>query len=394
MSQATKKLRGVAIVAHGGGPTPVINASLAGLVSEARNHVEITAVWGALFGANGLVDGQFRNLTELGTGELEAMARAPGSVLGSSRRKFESADYEKILDVFGRDSVRFLFYTGGNGSMGTALRMDALAREAGWEMRVIGVPKTIDNDISGTDHTPGYASCARFFAHVVRDVGADNRALPPPIEVIEVLGRNVGWVVAATALARKYEDDPPHLIYLPEQGISADQLCTDVERVYRRIGRCLVAICEGQTDERGGWFGAELGTLPGARDPLPANMGHVLAKLIWAKTGIRARAEKPGLFGRSCAVLASEVDREESWRCGEAAVRAAVEGQSGVMVAMERVPGEFYRSEMVTVPLEKVAGTERQFPREWIGAQGNDVSPDFVRWVRPIVGEVSSHFRL
>jgi 6-phosphofructokinase len=394
MSQGMKQLRGVAVVAHGGGPTPVINASLAGLIAEAQKHPEITAVRGALYGANGLVDGHFCDLAGLGPSELESLARAPGSVLGSSRRKFEDTDYDQILDGMRRDTVRYLFYTGGNGSMGTALRLEAMAREAGWEMRVIGIPKTIDNDIAGTDHTPGYGSCARFFAHVVRDVGADNRALPPPIEVIEVLGRNVGWVVAATALARRYEDDPPHLIYVPERGLSADQLCSDVERVYRRVGRCLVAVCEGQTDERGGWFGAELGSMPGARDPLPANMGHVLAKLIWSKTGIRARAEKPGLFGRSCAALASEVDREESWRCGETALRAAVEGQSGVMVAMERVPGEAYRSEMVTVPLEKVAGTERQFPWEWIAAAGNDVSPEFVRWVRPLVGEVAVHYRL
>ncbi len=394
MSQGTSGLRGVAVVAHGGGPTPVINASLAGLISEARNHPEITAVRGAIYGAHGLVGGDFRELSHLPDSELRALARAPGSVLGSSRRNFDTADYEKLLAVLRRESVRYLFYTGGNGSMGTALRLDALARTAGWEMRVIGVPKTIDNDIAGTDHTPGYASCARFFAHVVRDVGADNRALPPPIEVIEVLGRNAGWVVAATALARRHEDDPPHLIYFPERGIGVDRLCADVERVHRRIGRCLVAVCEGQKDESGGWFGTELGTMPGARDPLPANMGHVLAKTIWARTGIRARAEKPGLFGRSCAALASEVDREESWRAGEAAVRAAIDGQSGVMVAIERASTAPYRSHLITVPLESVAGVERQFPLEWIAADGNDVSPEFVEWVRPLVGEVAAHFRL
>ena len=132
--------------------------------------------------------------------------------------------------------------------METALALDRVARDAGYELRVIGIPKTIDNDIAGTDHTPGYASCARFFAHAVRDVGEDNRALPPPVEIIEVLGRNVGWVAAATALARHYDDDPPHLIYFPECGITPDQLCADVERVYRRAGRCLVAVCEGQKD--------------------------------------------------------------------------------------------------------------------------------------------------
>ena len=387
-------LRGAAVVAHGGGPTPVLNASLAGLISEAHRRQEISAILGALQGAHGLVEGRFADLTGIDATRLEMLGGATGSALGSSRRKLEAADYEQILDVLRSRSVRYLFYTGGNGSMGTALHLDRMARDAGWEMRVIGVPKTIDNDIAGTDHTPGYASCARFFAHVVRDVGADNRALPPPIEVIEVLGRNAGWVVAATSLARQCEDDPPHLIYFPERGISVDRLCADVERVYRRIGRCLVAVCEGQTDERGGWFGAELGSMPGARDPLPANMGHVLAKLIWSRTGVRTRAEKPGLFGRSCTALASQVDREESWRCGEAAVRAAVDGQSGVMIAIRRVPGAPYRSEMGTTPLEQVAGTERLFPREWIAAEGNDVSSEFVEWARPLVGDLPPHFRL
>ena len=382
------------MVAHGGGPTPVLNASLAGVMAECRKHSAISALYGAKFGAAGLVSG---DLVELSGGDgafREALARAPGSALGSSRRNLEPEDYQRIQDVLERRGVRYLFYTGGNGSMETALQLDRLARQSGREVRVIGIPKTIDNDLGGTDHTPGYASCARFFAHVVRDVGADNRALPPPIEVIEVLGRNVGWVVAATALARHREDDPPHLIYFPECGISPDQLCADVQRVCRRIGRCLVAVCEGQTDNQGGWFGAEVDIKPGGRDPLPSNMGHVLARFIWSRTGIRARAEKPGLFGRSCAALVSEVDREESWRCGEAAVRAAVEGHSGEMVALERLPGSPYRSQTTLVPLEQVARLERRFPKEWIGPDRNDVTAEFLEWARPLVGPVSPHPRL
>jgi 6-phosphofructokinase len=383
-----------AAVAHGGGPTPVLNASLAGVMAECRRHSEITALFGARFGANGLVEGDFIELSGYDDDTLEALARAPGSALGSSRRNFADADYEKILEIFRRRDVRYLFYTGGNGSMGTALHLDRFARDSGYELHVIGIPKTIDNDIAGTDHTPGYASCARFFAHVVRDVGADNRALPPPVEVIEVLGRNAGWVVAATALARQHGDDPPHLIYFPELGVSADGLCADVERVYRRFGRCLVAVCEGQTDETGGWFGAELITKPGARDPLPANMGHVLAKLIWSRTGLRARAEKPGLFGRSCAALASEIDRAESWRCGEAAVRAALEGRSGEMISIRRIAGPEYRSEMAAVPLDDVAGIVRLFPDEWIAPEGNDVAPQFLAWARPLAGPIEPHIRL
>ena len=266
-------LSATAVIVHSGGPTPVLNASLAGIVTECRKHPAIGAIYGARHGNTGLIEDDFVDLSAC---EVEPLAFAPGSVLGSSRRKIEPHEYERILDALRRRDARYLFYTGGNGSMETALALDRIARDAAFELCVVGIPKTIDNDITGTDHTPGYASCARFFAHAVRDVGEDNRALPPPVEIIEVLGRNVGWVVAATALARHYEDDPPHLIYLPERGITPDELCADVERVYRRAGRCLVAVCEGQKDAAGGWFGAEIDSRQGARNALPSNMGERL----------------------------------------------------------------------------------------------------------------------
>jgi 6-phosphofructokinase 1 len=384
-------MRGAAVIAHGGGPTPVLNASLAGVIAESRNHPGITALYGARFGASGLAGDDFIDLSARDDRIIEQLRIAPGSAIGSSRRNIESSDFERILDVLRRRDARFLFYTGGNGSMDTAMRLDQCAAQAGYELRVIGIPKTIDNDLMVTDHTPGYGSCARFFAHAVRDISADNRALPPPIEVIEVLGRNVGWVVAATALARHRGDDAPHLIYFPECGVSSDQLCADVEGVYRRLGRCTIAVCEGQTDDAGGWFGAELITKPGARDPLPANMGHVIAKLIWSRTGLRARAEKPGLLGRSCAALASETDRTESWNCGVAAVRCAVEGRSGVMVAIRREAGPKYKSETFLTPLEIVARKERPFPREWINAERNDVREEFLAWADPLIGPVQPH---
>jgi 6-phosphofructokinase len=378
------KLRGAAVVAHGGGPTPVLNASLAGVIAECRRHPEITALFGARFGAKGLLADDFIDLSDLDEGAIEEVRVAPGSAVGTSRLNIQPTDYERMLDSLKRRDVRFLFYTGGNGSMDTAMRIAQFAPE----LRVIGIPKTIDNDLVETDHTPGYASCGRFFAHAARDIGADNRALSPPIEILEVLGRNVGWVVAATALARHHEDDGPHLIYFPECGVSAGQICADVERVYRRIGRCMIAVCEGQTDEQGGWFGAELITMPGARDPLPANMGQVLARMVWSNTGLRTRAEKPGLLGRSCAALVSEVDRRESWECGVAAVRAALEGRTGEMVAIRRdLP-------MALVPLELVARKERQFPKEWMNAERNDVTRDFIDWARPLIGEVRPHVRL
>jgi 6-phosphofructokinase len=387
-------LRGTAVVAHGGGPTAVLNASLAAILSECREHDAVQAIYGARFGATGLIEDDFLDLSRVDDEALQGLRVAPGSAIGSSRRKIEAGDYERILDVLKGLGARFLFYTGGNGSMETALHIDRFARESGYELRVVGVPKTIDNDVAETDHTPGYASCARFFAHAARDVGADNRALPPPIEILEVLGRNTGWVVAATALARQAEDDPPHLIYFPECGVSADQMCADVERIYRRFGRCMVAVCEGQTDEQGGWFGAELISMPGARDPLPANMGQVLARLLWSRTGLRTRAEKPGLVGRSCGFLVSEVDRTDSWNCGVRAVRAAIEGYSGQMVGLRRLRAGARESDTFLIPLERVARAERPFPREWMNDARNDVTLDFIEWARPLIGDVKPHIRL
>lgn len=387
-------MAGTAVIAHGGGPTTVLNASLAGAVAESRKHNDIDLFLGAESGLNGLVKDQFFDLLAVSEQELHAIRAAPGSVLGSSRRPLTAEDEERIFEVFRRRNVRYFFYTGGNGSMDAALRIDRHARVAGHELRVIGIPKTIDNDIAVTDHTPGYGSCARFFAHAVRDIGADNRALPSPICLVEVLGRNVGWVVAGTAHARHEPGDPPNLIYFPEFGISAERLCDEVMDVYRRLGRCVVAVCEGQKDENGGWFGAELVTAPGAREQLPANMGQALARLIRTRTGVRARAEKPGLLGRSCQALASETDRDESWRCGAAAVRAAIAGESGKMVAIRRVPGDVYTTEMVLTPLESVARIERKFPAEWMNDARNDVRGEYLDWSRPLIGPVPAHPRL
>ena len=248
------------------------------------------------------------------------------------------------------------------------------------EITVIGIPKTIDNDIVETDHTPGYGSAARFAAHFARDAGEDNRSLPSPIMVLEVVGRNVGWVVAATSLARHRPDDPPHLIYFPERRVSTAVLLADVERVYRRLGRAVIAVCEGQLDERGTPFGADL--LPNV--PLAANLGHTLARLITQELGVRARAERPGLLGRSCAALTSEVDRRYARMCGRAAAQAADDGLRGVMITIRG-------SDTGTVPLEQVAGRERALPTDWISPDGNDVLPAFAEYARPLVGDIPAH---
>ena len=374
-----------AVVLQSGGPTPVINASLLGVVEEARRQSAITALYGARHGIGGVLREDFANLFSIDAKTLDAVARAPSSALGTSRDEVREEDLERVFSVFGKLAVRYLFYTGGNGSMGAASRIARYAKNRGYELHVVGIPKTIDNDLAGTDHTPGYATAARFFAWASRDIGADNRSLPGQVEFVEVLGRNAGWLVAATALARHDPDDAPHLIYFPEARLPREQLLDDVDRVFRRLGRCVVSVCEGQLDENGQPFGADVRS--GSGGALAMNLAHRLAILVMENLKLRARSEKPGLLARSGAAYPCELDWNESRLCGQAAVHAAVEGASGVMVGLARESGAAYSLRTTLVPLEEAAH-QRLYPAEWRNAAGNDVQPAFVDYAAPLVGAI------
>jgi len=387
-------MRTNALVAHGGGPTAVINASLAGLIEETRRRGSAGALYGARGGLAGLLRADFIDLLAVDPSLIRRIGEAPGSALGTSRLKLEPADYGRILDIFRRANIGRFFYTGGNGSMDTALRVARFARDTGDNLQVIGIPKTIDNDLAVTDHTPGYASTARFFACAARDVGEDNRSLPAPVCVLETLGRNAGWIVAATSFARKHPDDAPHLIYFPERRLSLDRIAADVERVYARLGRVVIAVCEGQLDDRDQPFGADVDRSDNAAHRLASNLGHTLAGLISQKLRIRARAEKPGLLGRCCGPFAAALDREEALACGSAAASAAAAGHSEVMVALRRESGVPYRATTFLTPLEGVARLERLLPADWIHPDGNDVLPAFTEYAAPLVGEIAAWARL
>lgn len=381
--------KGTAVIAHSGGPTPVINASLLGIVEEARRHPQITALYGARFGITGILSKDFIDLYQQPEATLQAVARTPSSALGTSRREVGTTELSQTLDVFRAHGIRYFFYNGGNGSMGTAHQIQSMAAAAGYDLQVIGIPKTIDNDLLETDHTPGYASAARFFASAVRDIGADNRALPGQVEIIEILGRNVGWLAAATSLARAEPDDAPHLIYFPEQPLPLDKLLSDIERVFTRLNRCVIAVCEGQLDENGEPFGADVRS--GSRGSLAMNLAHRLALLVTERLKIRARSEKPGLLGRACAACVSEIDWQEARRCGNAAVIAASQGETGKMVTLLRGGGAAYTSETGLADLQRVAFFERPFPAEWRSQDGNDVLPHFHDYAAPLVGTIDAH---
>lgn len=382
----------LAILAHSGGPTPVINASLLGVVESARRCSAIGALYGARFGLDGVLEEDFVDLLGIDEMALAAVGRTPASALGTARREATAEDFERILAVFRARNVRYFFYTGGNGSMRTAWEIAGAARDAGYQLQVIGIPKTIDNDLAETDHSPGYPTTARFFACAVRDIGADNRALPRQVEFVEVLGRDAGWIVAATAFARREPDDAPHLVYFPEDPLPLDQLLADVEGVYRRLARCVVAVCEGQLDEHGEPFGAD--SRAGSRGQLAMNLGHRLAMLTAQKLNLKTRSEKPGLLGRSSLAYPSPVDWEEARLCGQAAVAAAQAGASGVMIALVREPGPVYCASTACAPLERVAFAEKKFPAEWRTPAHAEISPGFAAYAAPLVGAIEPYGRL
>jgi 6-phosphofructokinase 1 len=369
----------------------VLNASLAGVVEGCQEAAGIDALYGAEGGVGGILNESLIDLLAEDPDVWFQVARTPGSVLGSSRRKVDEGDYERMLAIFRKHNVRYVFANGGNGTMEMADQLGRAAENAGSDVRVIGIPKTIDNDLEGTDHTPGYPSAGRFFASAIRDIGADNRALPG-VTFVEVLGRNAGWLAAAASLARERDDDAPHLIYFPERRLRFDDLASDVESTYRRIGRVVIAVCEGQLNERDEPFGADVRT--SSRAPLALNLAHVLAQRISAELKISARSEKPGLLGRSCVELASPVDREEARMCGRAAVEAALAGETRKMITLVREPRPDYVCRTGLVAIQEVSGRERLFPTEWLPSAADGDLPQFHEWAMPLVGTISTRKEL
>jgi len=383
-------MKGKAVVGQSGGPTAVINSSLAGVIQEALRHSEIEAIYGAINGIKGVLEEEFVDLGQEPAEVLEGLRRTPGAALGSIRYKVKEGDYERILQVFKAHNIRYFFYIGGNDSMDTAMKLDSLAKETGYELRVIGIPKTIDNDLAYTDHCPGYGSAARFVAMAVRDSGWDTRAMRvnSPVKIVEIMGRNAGWLAGAAALAKEREDDPPHLIYVPERPLSKDKLLKDVEEAYRRYGYVVIALSEGVVNERGEPFGGEFA--PKEVDAF----GHVLkggasdaaASIIKAELGLSTRIDKPNYLYRSFSLAVSEVDREEAYEVGRVAVIAALAGETGKMVTLIREPGPVYRSTTGLVELEKVANVERYLPDDFINGDGNFVTEAFIEYARPLIG--------
>ncbi len=381
---------GKAIFAQSGGPTAVINSSICGAIEEARKHKEIVAMYGSIHGILGVLHENMIDLNRESPKTISLLRQTPSSSLGSSRYKLKEEDYDRILKVLAAHDIRYFFIAGGNDSMDTANRVFKMAREKGYELSVMGLPKTVDNDLPITDHCPGYGSVARWLALSVRDAGLDTEAIytSDTIKVVETMGRNAGWITAATALARQRPNDAPHIILLPEIPFSRDKFLSDVERVYRKLGYALITCCEGLRDENGDYLTASQRSLDTDRfgHRQLGGVGETLCGIIAEGLKIKARADKPGTIQRVSALLASPVDVEEAYATGAQAVRHAVEGKSGWMVTLEREPGAEYACKTGIVSLEEVANREKKVPREFINAEGTGVTGAFLEYVTPLIG--------
>ena len=381
-------LKGNMLVAHGGGPTPVINSSLLGAVREAKKHPEIETIYGARFGAEGILAGDLIDLGAVPDETLGLLARTPASAIGSCRRKLTDADYPAVLECFKKFNIRYFFYNGGNDSMDTCNKVYQLAVKSGYELRVIGIPKTIDNDLAVTDHCPGFGSAAKYAAASALEIAQDAAALPIHVVVMEMMGRNAGWITAASAL---FTDLMPceHLVYLPETDFDKGEFLAAVKEKWAKGRGLLVTVSEG-IHYAGGAPVADSGIVDGFGHKVPGGAAQTLSDMIMNETGIKSRSEKPGLLGRTSVALMSEIDRGEAELAGATAVKSAVEGQTGYMVGFKTERTPEYKSETILVPLAEVANAEKTFPLEWITPGG--VTDEFRAYCLPLIGEYDTRF--
>ncbi|MEN6314233.1 MAG: 6-phosphofructokinase [Clostridiaceae bacterium] len=388
------ELKGAAIFGQSGGPTSVINASAAGVFQEALRQGAITAVYGAAHGIKGILEEKFYDMSKEDSHELDLMKTTPSSALGSVRYKLKKAeedetDYKRLLEVFRKYNIRYFFYNGGNDSMDTCNKISKYMQKSGYECRVMGVPKTIDNDLWGTDHCPGYGSAAKYIATSTMEVYHDARVYDKGmITVLEIMGRNAGWLTAASALA-SYAGFGPDLIYLPEIPFDVDKFISEASEIYKKQNNVIIAVSEGIRDKDGTYISEYGSDLAKSKDAFGhAQLGGLavtLANMLKEKTGAKVRGIEFSLLQRCAAHLGSLTDVNEAYLAGQMAVRYAVEGKTDFMVAFERAEGPVYKCNIKLINLTDVANAEKKIPREWINKEGNGLNNEFIKYALPLI---------
>ena len=384
-------LEGKVLVAQGGGPTAVINQSLVGAVLESRKFRNVSLVYGALHGVRGIVDEDFVDLTQETTHNLEMVGETPSSALGSTRDKPDLKYCHEIFEVLKAHEIRYFFYIGGNDSSDTVRIVAEEAQKADHPIRCIHIPKTIDNDVVLNDHTPGFPSAARFVVQAFLGANLDNRSLPG-VYIGVIMGRHAGFLTAASALGKKFPDDGPHMIYVPERTFRIESFLADVKRTVDQFGRCVVAVSEGIHDETGKPIITQLAKkiehdahgnvqLSGTGELAGLLCDHVKEKLGMS----RVRGDTFGYLQRSFVGCVSDVDQREAREVGEKAVQFAMWGDSGGSVTIERTG--YYSVDYRLVPLELVGGKTRTMPDEFIAPSGTDITDAYRLYLRPLIGK-------
>jgi 6-phosphofructokinase 1 len=388
------KLHGKALVAQSGGPSTVINSSLCGVIQQCLTSDCIDAVYGAHNGIIGVLTEDLFDITRERPDVIEGLRRTPSAAAGSCRYKLKGLeesrrDYERILAVFRAHDVRYFFYIGGNDSMDTADKIVTLAAETNYDLRVMGVPKTVDNDLAETDHTPGYGSEVKYLATTVMESGRDTEALYTfdTATVVEAMGRNAGWIAAGAAIAARSEEDAPHLVYVPEIPFSIDRFVSNVKETVKRLGRVVVLAAEGIRDAKGNYVTAQSGKF--AKD----SFGHVqlggvaetLQAIIEKEVGIKCRFNKPGTAQRNAMHFASLTDVNEAYLVGAKAVKEAVAGRSGFMITLIRESDDPYQVTTGRANLSVVANGEKFLPRDFMNKAGNHITDKCRQYVRPLM---------
>ncbi len=370
------------LFAQGGGPTAVINCSLQGVVETARASGKVDKIYAARFGAEGILKGDLIDLTDVPASTISMLSVTPASAIGSCRRKLSEADYPTVLETLRKFNIDCFFYNGGNDSMDTCNKINELAKAEGLDLKVIGVPKTMDNDLDITDHCPGFGSAAKYAAVSAAELALDASSLPIHVVVLELMGRNAGWVTAASDLARRVTTCS-QLTYLPEIPVDVDKMLGDIETEYARGKGLIVTVSEGIVGLDGQPL-ADTGIVDGFGHKVPGGTAQAITDKIIQQLRLKSRAEKPGLLGRASISYVSEIDRKEAYEVGKAAMEAALRGESGYMVAIDAHRGETYSFDTFLAPLSKVANVEKKFPLEWI-IDGNKIDDRFFDYAMPLM---------
>lgn len=388
------RLIGNCMFGQSGGPTAVINASASGVIQEALKQDDVQKVYGLAHGIKGLLDENFYNMSYEDIEELNLLKTTPSSALGSVRYKLahydkDDTDYKRILEVFKKYDIRYFFYNGGNDSMDTCDKISKYIQKAGYECRVMGVPKTVDNDLWGTDHCPGYGSAAKYIATSTMEIYQDARVYDKGMVIIlEVMGRNAGWLTAATALAQ-YKGYGPDLIYLPETAFNMEKFLADVKNIYKENGNVIVAVSEGIRDKDGKYISEYGSDLVNQKDAFGhsqlGGLASTLASFVKNSTSAKVRGIEFNLLQRCAAHIASQTDVDEAFMAGQAAVQYAVAGETDRMVAFEREPGTAYKCNIKLIDLTEVANAEKKIPLSWINEDNTGLTGEFIDYALPLI---------